>query len=1129
MARKPGARQQTDADATGTDAPPAVDPPKKPRVRRSNLYVVGIGASAGGLEALKPFVANLPEVADMTYVIVQHLSPAYRSMMVQLLARETKLPVEEIKDGTVLKSNTVYITPPNKDVRVKNLTLWLREPSAPLGPKPSVDVFFSSLAEDRGQHAIGVILSGTGSDGSHGMRAIKANGGLTIAQEPETAKYDGMPKASIDAGCVDQTLPPESIGPELASISRFPRPVVHQKTEETKTQDTINEIFLLVRKRTDVDFTQYKMNTVRRRLERRMAANRIETLDAYLDFVQRQPAELDALCKDILISVTSFFRDGKAFEDIKAVLAGLLETKRPGDSIRVWVPACATGEEAYSFAMMLIDLLGDAAKSYKIQVFATDIDLDAMRHARKGAYSTTTVEGLDKAYVSKYFDAMGQNFQIKKPIREMVVFARQDLIKDPPFVKVDVISCRNVLIYFNTDLQDRIFQVFHYALNPEGHLFLGKSESVGRCADLFRVVKTPSKIFQKRLGGPRSANPVFGAFRLKSAEGGDTMLPTNIPSIEAVVRDGFVDAYMPACVAINENLDILYYHGDVDGFVRFPQGRPNQNLGKLIADDFRIDLRALVHRARESGTIAVGSKRMLRTRDGELLARLTVRPLRTEIGREPVFLVSCETVEAAAENGPVETASTPASEIRLIELEQELTATREHLQTVVEELETSNEELQALNEEMQAANEELQSSNEELETSNEELQSTNEELTTVNEELQVRTSELAAANADLQNIQDNVGFPMLVVDKGLRITRFTPQAARLFGLLPSDAGQVITAVPSQFHIPNLRSLLTNVAASHTPHEQIIEADGRIHRMGIYPYRDLREQTAGTILTFIDETDLRATQKSLEASVGDLCATQEALRQAKEAAESANRAKSEFLANMSHELRTPLNAVLGFAQIMAEEMWGGLNNDRYKEYINIIIDSGQHLQSLIGEVLDMSVIEAGRAVLRETDVNLIDVIAASTRLLSTQAATHRIRLTQSVPTDLPLLRGDITAIQRVLLNLLGNALKFTPDDGSVTLTATHDQSGVTICVRDTGIGIKPEDLARVLEPFEQGGRRTLRPSREGVGLGLPISNSLMQLHGGTLAIDSKEGQGTTACIHFPAARVIPQSCGQGTPQ
>jgi len=1123
MARKPkeasSARPAGEGEVTAAAAPGAA--PRKSRTRRTDLFVVGIGASAGGLEALRPFVANLPPSANMAYVIVQHLSPQYRSMMVQLLGRETSLPVEEIKDGLEMVPNTIYITPPNKDVRVRNSTLWLREPASPLGPKPSVDVFFASLAEDLGQQAIGVILSGTGSDGAHGMRAIKACGGLTVAQDPETAKYDGMPKAAIDSGCVDLVLPPDGIGPELASISVFPRPVVAQKAEQTEGRDTINEIFVLVRKRTDVDFTQYKTNTVRRRLERRMAANRIETLDAYLDFVKRNPAELDLLCKDILISVTSFFRDIKAFEDIKATLSDVLATKKPGDSIRIWVPACATGEEAYSFAMMLNDHLGDRINAFKVQVFATDIDLDAMRHARKGAYSATTVETLDKTYLSRYFDPLGQSYQVKKPIREMVVFARQDLIKDPPFVKVDLISCRNVLIYFNADLQDRIFQVFHYALTSQGYLFLGKSESVGHCADLFRPVKATSKIFQKRLVAPRTANPVFGAFRIKPPEAAETPSPGGAAAIETVVRDGFVAACMPPSVAINENFDILFYHGDVDGFIRFPQGRPNQNLSKLIIDEFRIDLRALVHRAREKGAQALGPKRFLRLREGEVPVRLGVRPLKVDTGRENLFLVSCEKLEPVGDEAVVELPQHAGTEARLIELEQELTATREHLQTVVEELETSNEELQALNEELQAANEELQSSNEELETSNEELQSTNEELTTVNQELQVRTTELAAANTDLQNIQDNIGFPMLVVDKSLRITRFTPQAARLFGLLPSDAGQLITAVPSQFHIRDLRALLITVIASGLAHEEIIEADGRIYRLGVYPYRDLRDQTAGTIMSFIDETDLRTTQRELEATISHLRETQTELSEAKVVADQANNAKSDFLANMSHELRTPLNAVLGFAQLMADQMWGDLGDERYREYANIIVDSGQHLLSLINQVLDMSVIEAGRIVLNESNIALDEVITSVARLLSSQAERREIRFVTEVAQDLPLFLGDLTAIQRVLFNLVGNALKFTPPGGTVTVSAIADDEGFTLRVADTGIGIKAEDLARVLMPFEQGGLRTVR-EREGVGLGLPISKSLVEIHGGRLSIESEEGRGTIVSVHLPADRRRPRA-------
>ncbi|MBF0334130.1 MAG: PAS domain-containing protein [Alphaproteobacteria bacterium] len=1092
-------------------------PPRKPRSRRTAFYVVGIGASAGGLEALRPLVANLPESGGMAYVIIQHLAPQYRSMMVQLLGRETTLPVEEIKDGTVIAPNTIYITPPNKDVTARNGTLWLREPSAPMGPKPSVDVFFASLAQDRGRHAIGVILSGTGTDGTHGVRAIKAGEGLTIAQDPETAKYDGMPKAALDTNCVDLVLPPERIGPELASITRFPRPVV-QKTEESETRDTINEIFQRVRQRTDIDFTHYKSNTVSRRLERRLAANRIDNLPAYLDFVQRNPTELDLLCKDILISVTSFFRDTKAFEDVKASLAELLATKKPGDSIRIWVPACATGEEPYSFAMMLSDTLGDAVRSFRIQIFATDIDMDAMAHARKGIYSATTVENLDKDYIEKYFDVMGHSCQIKKTIREMVVFARQDLIKDPPFVKVDLVSCRNVLIYFNGEVQNKVFQIFHYALNPDGYLFLGKSEAVGHCSDLFRPVKAASKIFQKRLVSPRSTNPVFGAFRPRIAEAMDqNSAPPGGPSIESMVRDAFVEAYMPPSVAINDELDILFYHGDVDLFVRFPQGRPNQNLAKLIAEDLRIDLRALVHRARERGVPVLGGKKQLRTRDGDIFVRLAVRPLRVENRRENLFLVSCEKVELPVDPIARDAEPQPSGEARMVELEQELIATREHLQTVVEELETSNEELQALNEEMQAANEELQSSNEELETSNEELQSTNEELTTVNEELQVRTTELAAANADLQNLQDTVGFPLLVVDRTLRITRFTPQAVRLFGLLPTDLGQLITAVATQLHIKDLRAIVLGVMARGQMHQDVIEADGRIYLMRVVPYRDLRDQIAGAILNFLDETEIRSSQRELVASVQGLQAAEEELRDAKEFAETANRSKSAFLANMSHELRTPLNAILGFGQMMESEMYGPLGHAKYQEYSKIILDSGQHLLALINQVLDLSKIEAGKHHLHEETFELVDAISGSMLLLANQAERRKVTVTSEIQPGLPQLYADRTSVQRVLLNLIGNAIKFTPAGGHVKVKAITGSAGLILSVADTGCGIKTTDLARVMRPFEQGG---MSGTHDGVGLGLPISKSLVELHGGTLDLQSEEGKGTIAFAVFPTARLRP---------
>lgn len=852
---------------------PAASKARKPAAKTSSakkkpnedLFVVGIGASAGGLEALRPMVTSLPALSNMAYVVVQHLSPKYRSLLAQLLGRETEIKIEEIKDGMVVEKNTIYITPPNKDVLIKNSTLRLRKPSSPVGPKPSVNAFFVSLSEDKGEHAIGIILSGTGTDGAHGIRALKANAGYTIVQDPETAKYDGMPKSAIATGCVDRLTTPEKIGMELASIAQFPR-LAMQKSAKTAEHSTIEEIFYLVKKRTDIDFSQYKPNTIRRRLERRMAANRIDNPEAYLKFVQQTPQELDLLCKDVLISVTSFFRDTRAFSDLTGTLPEILKDKSPGDSIRIWIAGCATGEEAYSVAMMLSDHLGSSITEYTVQIFATDIDLEAMAHARKGLYSEETIQNMDRASINKYFDQMAQSYQVKKSIREMVVFARQDLVKDPPFVRVDMVSCRNVMIYFNNDLQDKVFSVFHYALNNDGYLFLGKSESIGHHTDYFQPIHDTSKLYRKRAGLEKHSNHMFAHFRPKMSVAAEKKEVKKEVSITELMNETFVKAYAPDSVVVNSDMDILHFHENVETFMKLPRGKPNLNLSKLIIDEFRTDLRVLLHRAKTSRATVTGTKKTIRQQDGRINAALVVRPLTIENDENYLFLVSCEIDKhsvAGEPQGPIE--QNEDSELRIAELEQELIATKENLQTVVEELETSNEELQALNEEMQAANEELQSSNEELETSNEELQSTNEELTTVNDELQARTHDLGDANIDLENIQDNIGFAMIVVDRELRVSRYTPQSVRLFGLMSTDIGQLITTVPSHSDIKGLRTHLNEVILSSKPQEDEVHVDNAIYRMRIAPYHDRNGKTDGAILTFIDETEIRRTKKQLEAN------------------------------------------------------------------------------------------------------------------------------------------------------------------------------------------------------------------------------------------------------------------------
>ncbi|MBI5163443.1 MAG: PAS domain-containing protein [Magnetospirillum sp.] len=1004
-------------------------------------------------------------------------------------------------------------------MRIKGGILHLSEPSMPLGPKPSIDRFFTSLAEECGFNAIGVILSGTGTDGSHGIRALKAHEGFTVSQEPDSAKYDGMPKAAIDTGCVDRILKPDEMGRELEAIAHFPRPTMLDQGDGTDS-DTLRRLFTLVRTHNGIDFSQYKTNTINRRLERRLAANRIETIQAYLEYVRANPAELDLLCKDILISVTSFFRDPKAFEDVRQALSEVIATKHPGDGIRLWVTGCATGEEAYSFAFMLHDLLGDRLPEYKVQIFATDIDTEAMVCARRGLYPETALVGLPRPFLARYLDRIGHSFQVRKEIREMMVFARQDLAKDPPFLKIDLISCRNILIYFNAELQDRVLRLFHYALNADGYLFLGKSESVGRNTDLFRSIRISSKVFQRRLAAGRTNGAaLLGLGRLLPSDAArDQQAQKRAPAMGDLVRDAFIAACMPPSVAVNDDLDIQYVHGDVKQFLKIPEGAPTHSLVKVIDDVFRADLRALAYRAKGHTGACLGPLRCVqRGPESDLNVRLVVRSLPIQ-AREQLMLVSWEKAEPR-EPLPYSQPNVD-SEARTAELEQELTATREHLQTVVEELETSNEELQAVNEELQAANEELQSSNEELETSNEELQATNEELTTVNQELQVRSSELAEANADLINIQDNIGFPLVVVDHELRLTRYSPQAVRLFGMLHSDIGQPITALPNHLQIASLRERLRNVIFSAEPCEDEIHYHERILHMRIVPCRDQIGRVNGAALTFVDETEVRRARRELEDMVAILRASEEALRTAKEAAEHASRAKSAFLARMSHELRTPMNAVLGFTELLVDEPHGSLPRPKQVEYLHAVQESGIHLLSLIEDLLDISRIEAGGVKLHEIPVDLGTTIGFAMEVLGQRAAAGGVALAVALPDRLPRIRGDETAIRRVLINIVGNAVKFTPPGGRIDVQGRWSDDGLQLVIADTGIGIAAEDLARIMEPFEQA-RTNPAIRQEGVGLGLPIANSLMTLHGGSIRLSSNPTQGTMVTLSFPADRLLPR--------
>lgn len=726
------------------------------------FVVVGIGASAGGLEALQEFVKILPKETNCAFILAQHLSPTYKSMMVDLLSRQTNKKIVEIQHGSLIEPEILYITPPNNDVIVQNGKMYLKPPLSQIGPKPSIDIFFESLARDQKENAIGIILSGTGSDGSHGVRAIKAEGGITIAQEPESTKYDGMVISAINTGNIDFVLPVSKIVEEIDNITRYSYENKNIEYINENRFDPFNDIFQIVQEKKSVDFKDYKISTIRRRLARRMAALKIIAISDYVSYLKTNAKEVDALYQDILIGVTYFFRDKDAFNELKQTLETMLKHSKDKENIRVWIPGCSTGEEAYTIAIILHQILGIELLNYKIQIFATDIDDESLEIARKSKYPEASFQDVDSAILKKYFVRQGQHYNVIKPIRDMVIFSHHNLNIDPPFLRVNLISCRNLLIYFNQKLQEKIFPVFHYSLNPNGILFLGKSESVGKFSTLFEVVDKKEKIYKSQI----TKSSPLSVYQLQNKT-----KPYEIPnhtnhiteySIQEATKDTITNIFLPNSVVINTNHDIIYFQEELFSYLKVSPGNATFNIFKMIDDRLNLELRSILHIALKERASKKSRFIRFETKEELLFVQIIVTPLLNIIDKE-LYLVSFLEEKEYEVRSMGSIVDDDSENMRTKELEFELKSTKEHLQTVIEELETSNEEMQSLNEELQSSNEELQSSNEELETSNEELQSSNEELQTayselnhINQELENKSIEIEKTNNLLNAKKDKL-------------------------------------------------------------------------------------------------------------------------------------------------------------------------------------------------------------------------------------------------------------------------------------------------------------------------------------------------------------------------------------
>jgi two-component system CheB/CheR fusion protein len=826
-----------------------------------DFWIIGVGASAGGLEALTTFLKSLPENPNAAFIIAQHLAPHSKSMMVELLGRQTTLPVIAIRDHLQLAPGVISIVPPNFDVTTEDGELRLTKAGSQTRPKPSVDVLFESLAKKFGKRAVGIILSGTGTDGTEGIRHIKENGGKTIVQDTESAKYDGMPKSAIDTGLVDAILPVERIGLELFTILENKEGFAEPMAEfRPKDQEFFNKILTYLRKEIGTDFTQYKISTIQRRVEKRLSHLRLSSLKEYFNFIQGNPGELNALSQNMLVSVTSFFRDPDAFDVAIRTLEELIFEKRTGEDLRIWSAGCATGEEPYSLAFVVNDILERNGKMINVKIFATDLDSEALATARSGVYSYDEVKGLTPEYIAKYFDKKDKYFEVKKNIRDMIVFARQDLIQNPPFVKLDFISCRNVLIYFENNLQGRIFEIFHYALRPQGYLFLGKSESVN--TNLFSVVDRKEKLFKKlnvvsKLS--HSGRYTVGA-NLQSQYVKKKPAASQIAEIAPIL---ILKQFGLSGVVIDEESTIIHIVGDVQNFIKVPQGQADFRLTNLLNKNVVIEFTVLLKKAMKDDILV--KSRSFKSEDENKAYSFSVRALPKEEDSKQLFLVTFESEKTLLSEVTYQKLDPSQENGRLLELEQEVAITKENLQTVIEELEVSNEELQSLNEELSSTNEELQASNEELETTNEELQSTNEELMTLNEELNVKSTELRSAYSSLDNIQSSINSPLVVVDTDLRIVRFNPGSNAIFNFTSTDIGHLITKASCQIEILNLEKQILDTLKIGKVTESLCETPHKVYQLRIHPSYDEHRQIIGAILIFFDNTEFLHAQEKLKSS------------------------------------------------------------------------------------------------------------------------------------------------------------------------------------------------------------------------------------------------------------------------
>jgi two-component system CheB/CheR fusion protein len=1189
----------------------------------ATFHVVGVGASAGGLEALERLFSNMPEDTGMAFVVVQHLSPDFKSVMDELLARRTKIPVLLVENGMSVEPNRIYLIPPRKEMIIAGGRLLLSDKGASQELTLPIDIFFRSLAQDMGYRAIGIVLSGAGSDGARGIRDIHDAGGLVLCQDEASADFDGMPRSARDTGIVDHVLPPGEMPQALVDYARSPvsRSLAESLGGNPARPYGVSAALRFLQNAYGIDFSHYKPSTVVRRIERRLQLTQAPDLEAYVERISADTEEMDALFHDLLIGVTRFFRDREAFERLEfSVIPALLDrTEKKSEEVRVWIAGCATGEEAYSIGILVQEALNKRNDRRRLKILATDVHRGSLDFASRGLYSEDRVAHVRPDLLERYFDRRGPNYQVSPELRQLVVFAPHNVIKDAPFTRIDFISCRNLLIYLQPPAQKRVLSLLHFALKRQGVLFLGPSENVGILGDDFETVDAHWRIYRKQRDlrfAATDARVVAPQSRMLSAASAESSANASYSLTQVInVYDALLDEHMPPSLLVNERRELVHAFNGAGRYLKVRDGRPSADVLDMLGPDLKMAMTGAMQRALKDGVNVTYDGLRFLVGSEERAHRLSVKPILTPGAPLKHLLITIDPMDSIPPAAPHAgaTAQLDLSQVsrdQLGSLESELRRTKESLQATIEELETSNEELQAANEELLASNEELQSTNEEL-------QSVNEELYTVNAEYQKKIRELTELTNDMDNLLASIEVGTIFLDRKLCIRKFTPRIAEAFNLLPQDIGRPLGGFTSSLLHPELLEQLSAVLETERSIEkEIRDRNGNWFFLRILPYR-ARGAVDGVVLTLVDVNALKAAENavfreryllnSLMDSVPDIIyfkdraerfirinkalaergglkdptlaagktaselglpselpprdpldrtalqgepqpykeeqypapsggvtwflATRQPLRdtdggivgmlgvardiseqkRAEEQIRLAIRRRDEFLAMLSHELRNPLAAIVNASILLNQSQ--PLSPGQTKS-LDVIERQSRQMTRLLDDLLEVGRITQNKIALRKEVIDARSVIQEAAIALREKFAARRVVLALELSQEPVWVDADPARLQQIIVNLLDNASKYNRPDGHAQLSLRTEGEQAVLRVTDDGEGIESHLCDSIFEPFVQG-RATIHRTEGGMGVGLSVVRSLVQMHGGSVEAKSKgRGHGCEFIVRLP---------------